>query len=159
MALPLSQLPREAVREVRSRKGLAFLLFLSVSAVVLAAGFLWPYKYHSEVVIFVDDSNIIRPLMEGSAVATRISDRASAAQELLSTRRVLLRVAEDASIFGQGATSLSEEQMENRIAMLRSNMEVRPRRDNFFSIGFSSQSPFRSFKLAQRLGQAFIEEN
>lgn len=159
MALPLSQLPREAVREVRSRKGLAFLLFLGVSAVVLAAGFLWPYKYYSEVVIFVDDSNIIRPLMEGSAVATDISDRASAAEELLSTRRVLVRVAEDTSIFGQGATSLSEEQLESRIAMLRSNMEIRPRRDNFFSIGFSSQSPFRSLKLAQRLGQAFIEEN
>lgn len=159
MALPLSQLPREAVREVRSRKGLAFLLFLGVSTVVLAAGFLWPYKYYSEVVIFVDDSNIIRPLMEGSAVATDISDRASAAEELLSTRRVLVRVAEDTSIFGQGATSLSEEQLESRIAMLRSNMEIRPRRDNFFSIGFSSQSPFRSLKLAQRLGQAFIEEN
>lgn len=159
MALPLSQLPREAVREVRSRKGLAFLLFLGVSAIVLAAGFLWPYKYYSEVVIFVDDSNIIRPLMEGSAVATRISDRASAAQELLSTRRVLLRVAEDTSIFGPDAISLSEEEMESRIAMLRSNMEVRPRRDNFFSIGFASQSPLRSFKLAQRLGQAFIEEN
>lgn len=159
MALPLSQLPKEAIREVRSRKGLAFLLFLGVSAVVLAAGFLWPYKYYSEVVIFVDDSNIIRPLMEGSAVATRISDRASAAQELLSTRRVLSRVAEDSSIFGAEAGNLSEVQLESRIAMLRSNMSVRPRRDNFFSIGFSSQSPLMAFKLAQRLGQAFIEEN
>lgn len=159
MALPLSQLPKEAIREVRSRKGLAFLLFLGVSAVVLAAGFLWPYKYYSEVVIFVDDSNIIRPLMEGSAVATRISDRASAAQELLSTRRVLSKVAEDSSIFGADAANLSEVQMESRIAMLRSNMSVRPRRDNFFSIGFSSQSPLMAFKLAQRLGQAFIEEN
>ncbi|WP_372997821.1 XrtA system polysaccharide chain length determinant [Marinobacter sp.] len=159
MALPLSQLPKEALREVRSRKGLAFLMFLGVSALVLAAGFLWPYKYYSEVVIFVDDSNIIRPLMEGSAVATRISDRASAANELLSTRRVLTRVAEDTSIFGSDATNLSEERLEARIAMLRSSLEVRPRRDNFFSIGFASQSPLMAFKLAQRLGQAFIEEN
>lgn len=159
MALPLSELPKEAIREVRSRKGLAFLLFLGVSAVVLAAGFLWPYKYYSQVVIFVDDSNIIRPLMEGSAVATKISDRASAAAELLGTRRVLEGVATDTGVFGENADNLSEAALEGRIAMLRSNMSVRPRRDNFFSIGFSSQSPLRAFKVAQRLGQAFIEEN
>ena len=59
MALPLSQLPVEMLREVRSKKWLAFLVFVLVSFAVLAAGFLWPYKYQSEVVIFVDDSNII----------------------------------------------------------------------------------------------------
>lgn len=159
MALPLSQLPTESIREVRSRKGLAFLLFLVVSSVVLAAGFLWPYKYYSQVVIFVDDSNIIRPLMEGSAVATKISDRASAAAELLGTRRVLAGVAKDTGVFGPNADNLSEAALEGRIAMLRGNMSVRPRRDNFFSIGFSSQSPLTAFKVAQRLGQAFIEEN
>ena len=84
MALPLSQLPREALREVRSRKWLSFLLFAIVSAAVLALGFLWPYKYESSVVIFVDDQNIIRPLMEGSAVPTEINERASAAKELLA---------------------------------------------------------------------------
>ena len=77
MALPLSQLPVEMLREVRSKKWLAFLVFVLVSFAVLAAGFLWPYKYQSEVVIFVDDSNIIRPLMEGSAVTTEIKDRKS----------------------------------------------------------------------------------
>ena len=49
MALPLSQLPREALREVRSRKWLSFLLFAMVSFAVLATGFLWPYKYESSV--------------------------------------------------------------------------------------------------------------
>ncbi|MDI9245592.1 XrtA system polysaccharide chain length determinant [Marinobacter sp. CHS3-4] len=159
MALPLSDLPKEAIREVRSRKGLAFLLFVGVSFVVLAAGFVWPYKYESEVVIFVDDSNIIRPLMEGSAVPTDISDRASAAAELLSTRDVLTGVARDKSIFGDEAVDLTEEKLEERIAYLRSNMNVRLRQENYFSIGFSAQSPLKAFKIAQKLGQAFIEEN
>ena len=159
MALPLSELPAEAIREVRSRKGLAFLLFLGVSSLVLAAGFLWPYKYASEVVIFVDDSNIIRPLMEGRAVTTGISDRASAAAELLGTRDVLTGVARDTSIFGEEAATLSEDRLEGRIAMLRSNMSIRTRQENYFSIGFSSQSQIKAFKIAQRLGQAFIEEN
>ena len=70
MALPLSQLPQEIIREVRGRKGLAFLAFVIVSFAVLGAGFVWPYKYQSETIIFVDDRNIIAPLMEGRAVAT-----------------------------------------------------------------------------------------
>ena len=80
MTLPLSHLPGEIFREVRVRKWHAVLVFALVSFGVLALGFLWPYKYESEVVIFVDDQNIIGPLMEGSAVTTEINDRASAAK-------------------------------------------------------------------------------
>ena len=89
MALPLSQLPIEIVREVRLRKWLAFLVFLLVSFGVLGAGFVFPYKYQSDVIIFVDDKNIIGPLMEGRAVTTEINDRTSAAKELLMTRDVM----------------------------------------------------------------------
>ncbi len=159
MALPLSQLPAEVVREIRSRKWLAFLLFAGVSFLVLAAGFVWPYKYQSEVVIYVDNSNIIGPLMEGSAVTTEISERTSAAREMLWTRAVMQRVAQDTSIFGEQAVRLSPEALEQRVAVLRKNLYVQPRGDNFFSIGYSAGSPLLAFKVAQRLGQLFIEES
>lgn len=159
MALPLSQLPAEIIREVRSRKWLAFLLFAIVSFVVLAAGFVWPYKYQSNVVIFVDDQNIIRPLMEGSAVTTSISDRTSAAKEMLWSRDVMSQVARDKDIFGADADQLSDEALERRIGMLRANMNVRPRGERYFSIGYTSESPREAFRVAQRLGQLFISEN
>lgn len=111
MALPLNQLPKEIVREVRSRKWLALLLFAVVSFSVLAAGFVWPYKYQSEVVIFVDDRNIIQPLMEGRAVATEVSEKVSAARELLGTRSVLEGIATDTEIFGDNAANLPPEQL------------------------------------------------
>lgn len=159
MALPLSQFPAEIIREVRARKWLAFMLFTGVSFVVLAAGFLWPYKYSSEVIIFVDDQNIIRPLMEGSAVTTQINERASAAQELLWSRKVLETVATDPRIYGESATLLTPEELEGRIGLLRSRLSVATRGDSYFSIGYSSPSPLIAFTVAQRLGQAFIEEN
>lgn len=159
MALPLSQLPGEIIREIRSRKWLAFMLFAGVSFLVLAAGFLWPYKYQSEVVIYVDNSNIIGPLMEGSAVTTEISERTSAAKEMLWTRAIMQKVAEDTSIYGQSASSLPPDALEQRIAVLRENLSVRPRGDNFFSIGYNAGSPLIAFKVAQRLGQLFIEES
>lgn len=159
MALPLSQLPIEIVREVRSRKWLALLLFAIASFVVLGAGFVYPYKYHSQVVIFVDDKNIIRPLMEGSAVTTRISERTSVAREMLWSRDVMSQVAKDTSIFGPGADEISDEALVRRVATLRANMNVRPRGDSYFSIGYTSESPMEAFRVAQRLGQLFISEN
>ncbi|MGC8119111.1 XrtA system polysaccharide chain length determinant [Marinobacter sp. VGCF2001] len=156
MALPLSQLPQEIIREVRGRKGLAFLAFVVVSFAVLGAGFVWPYKYTSETVIFVDDRNIIAPLMEGRAVATEISDRTSAAKELLMSRSLIEKVALDRNIYPDAPTD--PEPLEYRIASIRGGLSVRPRGDSYFSIGFSSTSQMEAFRVAQRLGQVFIEE-
>ena len=159
MALPISQLPSEAFREVRSRKWLAFFLFSFVSMAVLAVGYWWPYKYQSSVVIFVDDQNIIRPLMEGSAVPTEINERASAAKELLWSRNVVEKIATDPDIYGSGAVDLDPAVLEGRISGLRGNLIVRPRGDSYFSIEYTDSSQLRAFKIAQRFGQLFIEEN
>src|SRR5690554_3744831 len=156
MALPLSQLPQEIIREVRGRKGLAFLAFVIVSFAVLGAGFVWPYKYQSETIIFVDDRNIIAPLMEGRAVATEINDRTSAAKELLMSRSLIEKVALDSEIYPN--TPADQAALEYRIASIRSGLSVRPRGDSYFSIGFSSTSQMEAFRVAQRLGQVFIEE-
>lgn len=158
MTLPFSQLPAEMLREIKAHKWLALMIFAAVSFAVLIAGFLWPYKYESQVVIFVDDRNIIRPLMEGSAVTTRVSDRTSAAQELLWNRNIVEPVATDSEIFGDEVSGLSPEELEGRIAAIRANLFVRPRGDSYFSIGYSSESPTQAFQVAQRLGQLFIAE-
>lgn len=159
MALSVPQLIEETFREVRARKWVAFFLFAGVSFVVLVAALLWPYKYHSEVIIFVDDQNIIRPLMEGRAVTTVINERASAAEELLWSRKVMEVVATDRDIFGDTSGQLTPQQLEGRIGWLRSSLSVNTRGDSYFSIGFTSTSPLLTFKIAQRLGQAFIEES
>ncbi|WP_417566842.1 XrtA system polysaccharide chain length determinant [Marinobacter sp.] len=159
MALPLSQLPAEIVREIRARKWLALFVFAVVSFSVLAAGYFWPYKYQSQVIIFVDDRNIIQPLMEGRAVTTEINEKASAARELLWSRSVMEKIATDTDIFGEKADDLSPERLAGRISGIRGSMSVATRGDNYFSIGYSASSPLKAFKVAQKLGQAFIEEN
>lgn len=157
MALPLSHLPNEILRELRDRKWAALIMFVLVSFAVLGAGFFFPYKYKSEVVIFVDDRNIIGPLMEGRAVTTKINDRASAAQELLMTRNVIEKIARDPSVFPNA--SMTPASIEQRIARVRGGLFVQPRGDSYFSIGFSADSQVESFYVAQRLGQLFIAES
>lgn len=159
MPLPLSQLPREIAREVRARKWQALLAFAIVSFVVLGAGFIWPYKYESQVIIFVDDRNIIQPLMEGRAVTTGITEKASAARELLFTRSVVAEIARDANVFGESVKDLTPEALQSRIDRIRENTAVATRGDNFFSIGYTAASPTIAFRVAQSLGQSFIAEH
>lgn len=157
MALPLSQIPVEVLREIRRHKWTAFLVFALVSFLVLGAGFVWPYKYRSEVVIFVDDSNIIRPLMEGRAVTTEISERTSTAKELLQSRRIMESLASDAEIFGD--TQPTREELESRISVLRDQLSVRPRGENYFGINYTASTQLDAFRIAQRLGQLFIQQS
>ncbi|WP_323753747.1 XrtA system polysaccharide chain length determinant [Marinobacter sp.] len=157
MALPLSKMPSEIIREVRERKWLVLLAFLVISFTVLSVGFVFPYKYQASVVIFVDDSNIIRPLMEGRAVTTKINDRISGARELLLTRSVIERLARDTTVYPD--SSMEEAAVEQRIGRIRGNLFVRPRGDSYFSIGFSSESQLETFRVAQKLAQLFIEES
>lgn len=158
MALPVSQLPQEMLREVRQHKWLALLLFAVVCAVVLAAGFLWHYKYQSQVVIYVDDSNIIKPLMEGSAVTTDISDRASSAEQLLGSRDLLSKVAEDSDIFGPNSANLSSRQLEQRMDQLRNGLNVQTLGKNYFAIQYTGHNQEKVYLIAQKLGQLFISQ-
>ncbi|TDT39465.1 polysaccharide chain length determinant protein (PEP-CTERM system associated) [Halospina denitrificans] len=158
MALPLERLPVELLRELRRYRWAAVGLFALVSFAVLAVGFIYPYQYRSEVVIFVDDNNIIGPLMEGSAEITTISNQTSSARELLYSRRVLEKLIESERIYPD-ADNYSTERMEALYGKLRSNISVNSQGDNYFAIRYQGQNPRESFLIAQRLGQLFIEES
>lgn len=159
MALPISKLPSEMIREVRRRKWLALAVFVAVCAGVLVTGFLWHYKFQSQVVIYVDDSNIIKPLMQGSAVTTKVSDRISAAEQLLMSRDLLAEVAKDTSIFGSGSEDLSGHRLEKRIDSLRSGINVVRLGKNYFGITYTGSDQQKVFLITQRLGQLFITES
>ena len=55
-------------------------MFAIIALAALVVGVLWPKKYVSSTTILAQKSDIIRPLMEGRAVATGVSDRVAIAQ-------------------------------------------------------------------------------
>jgi polysaccharide chain length determinant protein (PEP-CTERM system associated) len=94
--------------------------------------------------------------MEGQAVTTEINDRMSAARELLLSRSVIEKLATDSNVFKQAP--MDQEAVEQRIAYIRHGVSVSPRGDSYFGISFSSTSQMEALRVAQRLGQLFIEE-
>jgi len=155
MQVPIGSIPGELIKEVRNRKWTFFLLFAAISSLLLVIGFVWPEKYSSTVTIFVDDQNIIRPLMEGSAVTTKITDRSSEAKQLLFSHRVLSKLASNKDIWGDTDSNKINE----RVAILKKTIRFGKLSDNYFNINYKGTDPVRTFKVAQKLGQLFIAES
>jgi NAD(P)-dependent dehydrogenase (short-subunit alcohol dehydrogenase family) len=63
--------------EAKRRRLSLGLIFAVVALAALAVGIFWPKKYTSSTTILVQESSIIKPLMEGRAVPTGVADRAS----------------------------------------------------------------------------------
>jgi len=157
MQVPFGQLPFEVIQELRKRKWTAFFIFTLVSLSILVAGIFWPQKYQAGATIFVDDKNIIRPLMEGSAVATKLPDQSSAIREVVYSRRVLGQLIKEEEIWGEMARS--EGGQEEILALLRQTIRIIPRGDNFFTISYVDNDPARTFQVASKLTQLFIAES
>ncbi|MBU6950590.1 XrtA system polysaccharide chain length determinant [Hahella sp. HN01] len=156
MAVPLDQLPKEAFREIRSRKWLSFFVFLAVSFGTLVVGAFWPQQFTSRGVIYVDDQNIIRPLMEGSALTTKVKDHVASVEEVMLSRRVLTRLAEMEEIWGPVKTEAAKEGI---ISKIRNNVAVKKTgAPNFIEIEYKDSTAQRVFDVTRELSQLFIDE-
>ena len=75
--IPVYELPAIAWTEATRRRRTLVVMFAVTALLGLAAGLFWPKKYVASTSVLVQESNIIKPLMEGRAVATTNADRAS----------------------------------------------------------------------------------
>ncbi|HEX4479616.1 MAG TPA: hypothetical protein VH082_02310, partial [Rudaea sp.] len=75
--------------EARRRRAMLVILFAVLALAGLIAGIFWPKNFASSTSILVQESNIIKPLMEGRAVATGNADRAAIAREVIFSRKIL----------------------------------------------------------------------
>lgn len=160
MALPLSQLPSEIMREVKAHRWLSFFIFALVSAAVLVVAFFYPYKYQSEVVLYIDRGSITDSLMEGAAASDKkvdIRDVLSNVREIMASYDALEPIARSERLFGPGAADVDDKVIQGRVAMLRESFEVIGKGESYFAISFSDSDPNRAFIGAQRVSQSFIE--
>jgi polysaccharide chain length determinant protein (PEP-CTERM system associated) len=88
------QITKALINEAFHSRRLFVVLFVLVSLVVLAAGFVWPKSYMSSTSILVEDKNVIQPLMLGAAVATDVADRGRNAREVIFRRKIMGGVLE-----------------------------------------------------------------
>ena len=142
--------------EARRRRALLVILFAILALGGLVAGIFWPKNFASSTSILVQESNIIKPLMEGRAVPTGNADRAAIAREVIFSRKILDEIVDTGGWKKSNPTPI---ELERLIDSIKSRISVINLRENLIQITYKDSDPERSYVVTRRLADLFISES
>ncbi len=146
-------------KELEAHKGKAAALFALVLALMLVAGFLWPKRFEASSVIFADEQNIIKPLLEGKAAVTSIDgsqDRLTIARERITSNTILEQVILNAKLL----PNLNDKNEVNRlIRMLAGNISLSDAGRNHIRIAYRAGDAETAYLLASTVTSVFISDS
>ncbi len=151
-----SELPEILWVEARRRRFALVLLFAAIAALGLLLGTFWPKKYSSATSILVQESNIIKPLMEGRAVATANADHASIAREVIFSRKIMDDILAAGGWMKSKPGAVEQERI---IEGIKDRTTLSNLRENLIRIEYSDSNADRAFLVTKRLADLFIQES
>lgn len=145
----LTLLAREAVH----RRGAIVSAFCLLALLFLGVGLLWKNSYESSVTLYFDDANIIRPIMEGAAVTTDVTDRAAIAREVIFSDELLKKVLKDQ---GWLTPYMSAQEVERTQLRVMKKTEITNLPGNLINISYKDTDPRRAYATVKQFGDLFI---
>lgn len=145
-------LERELIRYRAAAAALFTVLFL----VVLYVALNWPKYYVSEASIIKDVTNVIEPLLRGTAEVAEVNKNETA-QDLILSRRLLDRVL---TRINPAAQTMSPDQLEMEIINLRRNLLVSTdtRNRNITTLSYMSSDADSAYETLKAVVDVFIED-
>jgi polysaccharide chain length determinant protein (PEP-CTERM system associated) len=144
----------------QARRNLTAILIgiATVSTLILIVGMFHNPKYETNITIFADNKNVIKPLLQGQAEITAPkSERIRIVMETLFAPRQLEKVITD--ILMEEVSPTEKLVNEAHMAQLRSSVNVSAPADNYIKISYSHKDPATSFGVVNKLTNLFIEES
>lgn len=156
MNMTLEQFLTMLTRELYRFRVFVFLSFCVISVGIVVVAAMLPKTYSSFTVIHADEGNIIRPLMEGTAVATGIKDQARNARELLFSRRIMIEVMREAGI---AVSDMDDLEIERLIEQMQHRTQINTVGQSLIRIEFSDPSATLAFRVTQKFAEHFVTES
>jgi len=155
MRIPFEEILKALLGECYAHRNAIFTAFVFISLTFLAVGSIWPKRYTSFAIIQIDSSNIIQPLMIGTAVATETADHAGNAIEIISGEKIMNEILKDAGWLKTNPSEVEKEKMKEEI---KEKMIVSGLGDNLLKIEYRDDKPMRAYITAKRMADLFIYE-
>ena len=141
--------------ECYERRNFVFILFVFISLSVLAVGSMWPSVYTASTVIHIDSSNILQPLMQGTAETTETIDHEVNAREILFGDKIMDEVLEKANWLEEDSNEVQQERIKE---MIRGKVSVSSVGENLVTIEYSDSDPNRAYKTVVTMADLYIKE-
>jgi len=143
-------------KEAWARKKLVVSLYILVSATFAGLAWVWPQVYTSSATIVVDDRNIIRPLMEGTAPTTALTEPFKLARSMMASRTTLKEVL---TLGGWIDKNTPQQKIDSLMDAARSKTEISNTGKMIVHIRFRDREPMRAYLAAKAMSEIFIRES
>jgi polysaccharide chain length determinant protein (PEP-CTERM system associated) len=155
-ATPLSDLIGLMIKEGKRRVLPLTVVFAVVAVLVLVVGLLMPKRFDASTVLLAENSNIMKPLLEGRAVTTTVSDQVAVVTQTVMSKRILREVLQFGGWMDPPPDPKTEEILVNRI---RSRIRIDSPREELIRISYHDTDAERAWKIANKLGDIYIRES
>jgi len=136
---------------------LVLVVFAICSFLSLFVGMHFPKVYKSSVTVFVEEQNILGPLMEGAAVQTEVAiDRARIAKEIIYGRTFIGEILDKG---GWHDEEMSEEEKDKLVEKTKQNITIENFKSNLIKVEYQGMNPDEVFQTTQLLAETFITES
>ena len=147
------------LRELSAKRGLLVISFFVISIGMIFAVLSWPKTFTATSTIYADNSNILAPLMKGTAVTTDIVNQARMAKEILFKREFTDEILESG---GWDLNLLTIIEKAGLIESIQDSTEIsnigrNPAR--LIKIQTTNSDPILAFKVVQKYTSIFIRES
>lgn len=143
--------------EICARKFKAALILTLSSFAILSIGMLNSAMFSSNVTIYADTQNVIKPLLGKQTEVTRVKqNRATQIKDIIYSPRQLTKVMN--KIYGENAFPTPSEK-ENKLSALRKNLTIKSLSGNYIKIAYQDKNADRTFRLLNEVVTLFIEDS
>ncbi len=156
MAVAQELLVKNLLVETYRHRGLVVAGFVLFNVLAVILGLTLGKSYVSSTTIFVEDKNIIQPLMQGAAVATNVTDRASIAKEILFGSIIINQILQDAGWIQDSPSDVEKERLAEAIKKRTSVLSVGPK---LIKIEYRDVNPQRAYLTTQKYAELFLSES
>lgn len=144
------------LREAIQFKTYVALCFAFVSLAVLGVGLVYPKKFESYATVHADRQNIIRPLLEGQAATTAVTDQTRVVREVVTSPRLLKQVVIDLGLVDDLNNPVL---IDGRVNQLRSALAVEGVGDSFIKIRYMGSEANEVYNIVSKVTDLFIKDS
>ncbi len=141
-------------REASARRQTLLGIFVLVSLMFLVLGFFWDKKFSSYVQLYVDDSQIVAPIVGAEVSQSR--DQANVAREELFTAEILDTIIDSIPYYESDVSKADRERLKQDIV---EDTEIYNINNQLLEIAFQHRNPRVAFETTSLFADLFLEKS
>jgi len=142
------------LQEIIHKRNFIVIVFSIISILIVVTGSKWPKVYQASTTIFVEEQNILGPLMEGAAIQTEVVDRAAIAREMIYGHKIIYQLLQKEGLLESNPDPVVQEKLMNGIKERTTITNARP---NLIRIEYKDSSASKAYRITNTLAELFIE--